>query len=199
MKKHGISRFLTGVLVGALLFGAVPVIAESVVAKLSTQPVTVDGKPVQVTAYNINGSNYFKIRDLAALLDVGVWFDTAANTVRIEPDKKYDPNYNGPGVEVKPEVKPDVKPEAVIKITDYYNQDGKFSALGAALPADSKSGDKVLTVKNGDIIIVGDKQYKVTADSLAFELYTQPSIDKVIVWWTDYMNDWKDSGKIVVN
>ena len=199
MKKNGISRFLTGILVGALLFGAVPVIAESVSASLSKQAVTVSGKPVQVTAYNINGSNYFKIRDLAALLDVGVWFDEPANTVRIEPDKKYDPDYKGPGAAPGTTPNTVVKAETVYKITDYYKEDGKFSALGAALPTDSKSGDKVLTVKNGDIIIVGDKQYKVTADSLMLPLYTQPSLDKVIVWWTDYMNDWKDSGKIVVN
>ena len=48
-----------------------------------------------MTANYIDGSNYFKLRDMATILDVRVWFDTAANTVRIEPDRKYDPNCNG--------------------------------------------------------------------------------------------------------
>ena len=188
MKKHGFLYLSTGIVIGALLFGAVPAIAAGVAAVLSSQPVTVDGKPVRITAYNIDGSNYFKLRDIAAVLDVGVWFDAAENTVRIEPGKKYDPNYTGPGS--------DEKTGAVYKITDYYNAEGKFSALGQALPFDSADGERALTVKSGDTVVVGDKRYKVTAESLTLNFYTQPSQDKVIVWWTDYMNDWKESGKV---
>ena len=38
-------------------------------AVYSTHKITVDGSPVGLTAYNINGNNYFKLRDLAALLN----------------------------------------------------------------------------------------------------------------------------------
>ena len=189
MKKSGVMHILAGVVIGAFLFTAVPAIAAGVTAVISSQPVTVDGKPVQVTAYNIDGSNYFKLRDMAAILDVGVWFDAAANTVRIEPDKKYDPNYTGPVVETKK--------EGVYNITDYYNADGKFSALGSALPLGSDENERALTLQNGDIIKVGDKQYKVTADSLTLYFYTQPSHEKVIVWWTDYMDSCNESGGII--
>lgn len=46
----------------------IPVPAKVVV---STQALTVDGKAVDVQPYNIDGANYFKLRDLAALLKDG--------------------------------------------------------------------------------------------------------------------------------
>jgi hypothetical protein len=36
---------------------------------VSTSNITLDGKTVTLGAYNISGNNYFKLRDLAALLD----------------------------------------------------------------------------------------------------------------------------------
>ena len=196
MKKQGVWTCLAGMLIGACLFYAVPVLAANVAAVLSTQPVTVDGKPVQVTAYNIDGSNYFKLRDMAEILDVGVWYDAAENTVRIEPERKYDPNYNGPSNSTAPAAP--AAPAAAAgtyQITDYYGPDGKLSALGQALPLDS-DGSNALTVKNGEVVAVGDKQYQVTTDSLTLPFYTQPSLDQVIIWWTDYLNDWQASGKV---
>jgi hypothetical protein len=41
-------------------------------------------------AYNINGSNYFKLRDVAAALDFGVTFDAATNTIRIDTSAGYE-------------------------------------------------------------------------------------------------------------
>ncbi|MCL1828895.1 MAG: hypothetical protein FWG32_05295 [Oscillospiraceae bacterium] len=187
MKKHDFRQLLAGVITGAVLFNAVPAVAAGVTAALSDQPVTLNGKPVQITAYNIEGSNYFKLRDLAAVLDVCVWYEEAARTIRIEPDKPFDPDYTGPGSPAG---------SGGINITDYYSADGKFSALGLALPTDSKNSEKTLTVKSGDIIIVGKKQYKVGAEPLVIPFYTQPSLDKVIVWWTDYMDSWLESGKV---
>lgn len=69
-------------------------------------------------------------------------------------------------------------------IADYYDANGGFSALGLAL--DEENSEKVLTVKAGDILIVGNREYSVTAESLTLTFYTQPSLDEVIVWWMDY-------------
>ena len=188
MKRHGFLYLVTGIVLGGFLFNAVPGFAAGVTAAISNQPVTLNGKPVQITAYLIEGSNYFKLRDIAAVLDIGVWYDAAAETVRIEPGKKYDPGYTGPSGEIKT--------EGVYKISDYYNADGKFSSLGQALPLDSKTGDRMLTVKNGDTLVVGETRYKVTADSLNLFFYTQPSMEKVFVWWAEYMESWLDGGKV---
>ncbi|MCR4936520.1 MAG: hypothetical protein K5990_08590, partial [Oscillospiraceae bacterium] len=46
--------------------------SESIV--VSPQSMTVDGEPVHVTAYNLQGNNYFRIRDLGRVLGFGVDF-----------------------------------------------------------------------------------------------------------------------------
>jgi predicted small lipoprotein YifL len=80
------------------------------------------------------------------------------------------------------------------KITDYYNPDGSFSALGLAL--NEEDGEKALTVKSGDILTVGDQRYEVTAETLTLPFYTQPSLDEVIAWWTDHCASLADNGRI---
>lgn len=48
------------------------------VATASTQKVTLDGQPVELTAYAIGGYNYFKLRDLGDALGFGVDWDGAS-------------------------------------------------------------------------------------------------------------------------
>ena len=187
MKKRGLIYLLAGIVIGAVGFGAVPAIAAGVTAVLSSQPVTLNGKPAQLLAYNIEGSNYTKLRDIAALLDVGVWYDEAAKTVRIEPGKPYDPDYTGPGSTVE---------LGRIYISDYYNADGGFSALGLALPLDGKSSEPVLTLKGGDVLFVGGRQYKVTEGTIKLAFYPQPSFERVVEWWIDCMDSWQETGKV---
>jgi len=62
----------------------------------SAQTVQVNGSAVAVTAYNIDGCNYFMLRDLAVLLNdtpaaFSVEFDKAARTVCCTPGAAYAP------------------------------------------------------------------------------------------------------------
>ncbi|MCL1906000.1 MAG: hypothetical protein FWG06_03215, partial [Clostridiales bacterium] len=79
-------------------------------------------------------------------------------------------------------------------IADYYGEDGGFSALGLAL--EENNSEKQLTVKAGDLLIVGDRLYIVVANSLTLSFYTQSSLNHAIKWWTDYLNSWAESGKV---
>ena len=72
-----------------MLFGGVNAYAAGVLAERSSHKVTLDGVPVAVEAYNINGSNYFQLRDLARLLDVGVEWNSVTRTVEISTDAGY--------------------------------------------------------------------------------------------------------------
>ncbi len=63
--------------------------AKAQTAKLSAFSIALDGAPAEVTAYNIGGSNYLRLRDLGQLIDFGVDWDNAAKLISIRTDKGY--------------------------------------------------------------------------------------------------------------
>lgn len=63
-------------------------------ARSSTHSIQVDGKPVSIAAYGINGNNYFKLRDLAALLSgtqaqFQVGWNDATRTITLTTGQSY--------------------------------------------------------------------------------------------------------------
>ncbi|WP_136479725.1 stalk domain-containing protein [Acetivibrio thermocellus] len=59
------------------------------VAILTTSKIYKDGREIFLTAYNINGNNYFKLRDVAKTFDIGVTWDGATNTIGIDTSISY--------------------------------------------------------------------------------------------------------------
>ena len=53
-------------------------------ATISTAKVYTDGVKADLRAYNINGNNYFKLRDVGAAIDFGVSWDDATSTISID-------------------------------------------------------------------------------------------------------------------
>jgi len=51
--------------------------------------IYLNGREVQFTAYNIDGNNYFKLRDIGEAFNFGVDWDGARNTIVIDTDKGY--------------------------------------------------------------------------------------------------------------
>ena len=72
MKKIGL--FVSGLLVGAMLFGGGVAYASGILAELSSSRVFVDGEEVQLEAYEIYGSNYVKLRDLGQAVGFNVYY-----------------------------------------------------------------------------------------------------------------------------
>lgn len=58
-------------------------------AALTTSPIYKDGTVVSLGAYNINGNNYFKLRDLAKAFNIGVSWNSTSNTVEISTVTSY--------------------------------------------------------------------------------------------------------------
>lgn len=52
-------------------------------AILSSSPVYKNGTKIQLTAYTIDGSNYFKLRDIGEALDITIDWDEATKTIKI--------------------------------------------------------------------------------------------------------------------
>jgi hypothetical protein len=83
-------QFLTGFLCGALLFAgftSVASAASGVMAAISNQPVYVDGQQVFMTAYQIGGNNYVKLRDIGEAVGFNVYWD--GTSVQVESDQPY--------------------------------------------------------------------------------------------------------------
>ena len=69
--------FLTGMLVGAVLFGGGVAYAAGVIAERSMNTIYIDGQQVELEAYSINGSNYLKLRDVGKAVGFNVYWDGA--------------------------------------------------------------------------------------------------------------------------
>ncbi|MCL2060561.1 MAG: CAP domain-containing protein [Oscillospiraceae bacterium] len=69
--------------------------ADSIKAVPTTSIILFDGKAADLEVYNINDYNYFKLRDFLKAVNIGVWYDESTDTINIETDIGYDPNYTG--------------------------------------------------------------------------------------------------------
>ena len=58
-------------------------------ATISTAKIFKDGKEISLTAYTINGNNYFKLRDIAKAFDIGVTWDSKTSTIGIDTSISY--------------------------------------------------------------------------------------------------------------
>ena len=78
-----------GILAGMALCGPAVQAADSLAARPSSQPIYVDGQRVDMTAYNIGGNNYVRLRDIGRAVDFGVTYDAATNSVYINSAQSY--------------------------------------------------------------------------------------------------------------
>lgn len=134
-------NFLSGLILGAVLFGGTTAVAASgVIANITSQIFFWNDTPVKLDAYNINGSNYIKLRDVAALFNADIIYDGETNSVYIntkavnEQDEPMEtPEANQPVIETEnPEQEnvqtaPTQKPE-IIDGTPYSKEDYSLSA-----------------------------------------------------------------------
>lgn len=85
-------NFIVGLFLGIFLVagtGAAAAVVETVTATLNQSPIYADGTRVELAAYNIGGYNYFKLRDIAELVDFGVEWDQETSTIQIDTTVGY--------------------------------------------------------------------------------------------------------------
>lgn len=111
-KKKTMAVFGAGLLIGAIGLAPVSQAAEEYIqAMRSAHSITVDGRSVTAEAYLINGSNYFRLRDIAELVDFGVTWNGDTRTVEIDTAAGYTPE--------QPAATP--SPQHSQTNTDYYS------------------------------------------------------------------------------
>ena len=82
-KTKNAATLFTGMVLGASLVGGA---AAGIVAEPTWQNIYVDGQQVSMTAYNIAGNNYVKLRDIGQQVGFNVYWD---NGVQIDSDAPY--------------------------------------------------------------------------------------------------------------
>jgi uncharacterized protein YkwD len=83
-------NFVLGFLIGAVIFSGATAFAAGIAAKPTTSKVFVNGAEIQADAYNINGSNYFKLRDIGKAVGFSVAWDGAGDRILIDTMKPYE-------------------------------------------------------------------------------------------------------------
>lgn len=83
-RRKDVALMLTGAVLGASLVGGVA--AAGVMAEPTWQKIYVDGEQVRMTAYNIGGSNFVKLRDIGKEVGFNVYWD---NGVQINSAAEY--------------------------------------------------------------------------------------------------------------
>ena len=83
MKKKD---FALGILCGAMLFSGVTAVAAGITAEPTRQNIYVDGEQVSMTAYNIAGNNYVRLRDIGQQVGFNVYWQDG---VQIDTDTPY--------------------------------------------------------------------------------------------------------------
>ena len=80
---------LCGLVLGLSLSAPAAQAVESLKATLSTNRILVDGQEVRLTAYNINVSNYVRLRDIGKAVGFEVYWDSENGCVQVESGKPY--------------------------------------------------------------------------------------------------------------
>ena len=86
-ERKEVALVASGIILGASI--AAPVAGAALTAQQSSQKITVDGKPVQIEAYSIGGSNYCKLRDVGKAVGFSVAYNALTNTVEITTTEPY--------------------------------------------------------------------------------------------------------------
>ena len=105
---------IAGILIGITLFGGSSVLAAGITAERSTNRIYVNGQEVHLTAYNINGSNYVRLRDIGKAVGFEVYWDSENGCVQVESGKPY----TGEEPAKDEVIKPTPQPEPTVPAND---------------------------------------------------------------------------------
>lgn len=85
--KNNKMNFITGMIVGSLVVSGA--MATELMVTRTAHNIIVNGEKTEFEAYNINGYNYFKLKDLGEKLDFSVVWDEANQSVLIDSNMPY--------------------------------------------------------------------------------------------------------------
>ena len=117
MKKKD---FALGILCGAMLFSGATAVAEGIAAEPTWQNIYVDGRQVSMTAYNIAGNNYVKLRDIGQQVGFNVYW---RDGVQIDTDAPYTGVAPVQESEELPAIE-EIRQEMILRINEVRSENG---------------------------------------------------------------------------
>ena len=114
--KHA-ATLLTGMVLGASLVSGA---AAGIVAEPTWQNIYVDGQQVSMTAYNIAGNNYVKLRDIGQQVGFNVYWDYG---VQIDSDAPYTGVASAQATQTLPSVD-EIREEMIKRINQVRREHG---------------------------------------------------------------------------
>ena len=116
MKKKD---FALGILCGAMLFSGATAVAAGVSAEPTWQNIYVDGEQVSMTAYNIAGNNYVKLRDIGKEVGFNVYWQDG---VQIDTNSFY--TGVAPVQEEELPTIEEIRQEMILRINEVRSENG---------------------------------------------------------------------------
>ena len=95
-RRKEIALVTAGILAGIAVSGPATQAAAGLMASPSSQRFYVNEQRIPLEAYEINGSNYVKLRDIGQAVGFGISYDAGTNTVTIHPDEPYEMEVSAP-------------------------------------------------------------------------------------------------------
>ena len=161
MKKLG--YLLTGVVLGATLFGGAQAAADGILAQRSSAPFFLNGSPVEVETYLVHNNHFFKLRDIAKLVDFGVTWNAESGTVSIDTMTGYDGEYKVP---ITAE---DTPQETEPVILTAYHEQANAAVFDGVYTAEAYDALRECIVKGGDSksVIMSSETYAAMQGAIA--------------------------------
>lgn len=169
---------LAWILTAIMALSAVPVYAGTPAAPTASK-VTVNGAAKAFEAYNINDNNYFKLRDIAYVLNgtdasFSVGWDGAANSIALERGKAYAPTGSEMNVSGTKDIKDAVESTSAllingqkaalkaytIKGNNYFKLRDLGTALGFNVGWDNASQTIAITTEPSTVVTPTQKEEK---------------------------------------
>lgn len=192
MKKN---QFVAGFVLGGVLFGSISAMAATAVTAVpSTQGLYVNGVKVSTQAYNIDGSNYFKLRDIGQAVNFSVAYDEQKDAIQVDTDKPYGTEKpTEPEIKVQAEQKPISTPEqktpaqSITKLTANKSVAPQFDVNHRPISIATNTGDIIYGTGNDKTInpnAIGewDGCFEITSDGKPSE----PALGSYDANWQGY-------------
>jgi len=142
----------------------------------------IDGKGVTLTAYKIDGNNYFKLRDIGQAFNFGVDWDGNSNTIVIDTNKSYDaPNSDTPSGTGGQTAGQITAEEALASFAGTYTP---YPDVSASYGGGSQWQDIVLD-KNGIITGGGTDWYHLSSSGAKPASITRAEDGSIVITITD--------------